>query len=364
MLVPVPPRGVGPYEILSVIGRGGVGTVYRARHRETGRPVAVKLLGPSPACDANAARRLAREFEALAELDHPNVVRVFEAGVAEGYSFLAMELVEGLDLRAWLSPVLDERPPEGLASTAAPGQKGFDLSALAGEPDTDSFFSGSVGAGGAEAIREFAALLEEPETDPPGRAAEPRAPGEPSRASPEEARPLSPQWLEALNRAARMARLVHAFRQVCDGLAYVHRAGLVHRDLKPSNIMVDDRRRVRLMDFGLVKLLAEPGLTLHGVVVGTYRYMAPEQARGEAVDARADLYSLGVILWELLAGRPPYPTSPSPSSFRAMLAEPVPSLPLVNPGVEPRLAAIAERLMEKDPGRRFQRAEDLIAALG
>jgi len=364
MLLVVPPRGVGPYEILSVIGRGGVGTVYRARHRESGRPVAVKLLGPAPACDANAARRLAREFEALSALDHPNVVRVLEAGVAEGYSFLAMELVEGLDLRAWLSPVLDERPPDGPASTPAPGDRGFDLEALAAEPDTDSFFSGSIGAGGVQAIREFAALLEEPETDPGMAAADLAAPGDLPARSPEEARPLSPHWLEALNRPARVSRLVHAVRQVCDGLAYVHRAGLVHRDLKPSNIMVDDRRRVRLMDFGLVKLLSEPGVTLHGVVVGTYRYMAPEQARGEPVDARADLYSLGVILWELLAGRPPYPAAASPPSFRAMLAAPVPPLAAANPGVDPRLAAIAERLLEKDPARRFQRAEDVTAALG
>src|SRR5512146_94427 len=117
--VSVPPHRVGPYEIVSVIGRGGIGTVYRGRHLETGALAAVKVLGPAPAVDASAARRLAREYEVLRSLDHPNVVRVYDAGVTDGYSYLAMELVEGLDLRTYLSPALDEptrlRPVQPLA---------------------------------------------------------------------------------------------------------------------------------------------------------------------------------------------------------------------------------------------------------
>ncbi|HEY7725822.1 MAG TPA: serine/threonine-protein kinase [Anaeromyxobacteraceae bacterium] len=348
----MPPRGIGPYEILSLIGRGGIGTVYRARHRETGRLVAVKLLGPPPACDASAARRLAREFEALARLDHPNVVRVHEAGVAEGYSFLSMELVEGLDLRAYLSPLLDEGAAPAPAESPPPGAELFGLEALAREPDTESFFTVSRGAPGPDAIRELAELLDEPETDPGAPAARRELPEGPGFA---EARAPSRQFLEALNRSARMGRLVHALRQVCDGLAYVHRSGLVHRDLKPSNVMVDDRRRVRIMDFGLVRLAdAAAGPE---AVVGTYRYMAPEQARGGPVDSRADLFSLGVILWELLAGRPP----PGPRGRPAPAPPPIAS---VNAGADARLAAVAGRLLERDPAHRFQRAEDVLEALG
>ena len=355
----MPPRGVGPYEILSLVGRGGVGTVYRARHRETGRLAAVKLLGPAPAADAASARRLAREFEALARLDHPNVVRVFEAGVVEGYSFLAMELVEGLDLRAWLSPVLDLSPAARAANDPAEPGPAFGLDALAMEPDTESFFSGSSGELGPEAVRSLAALVDEPETDP-GRAVL-HLPVAGAAAPAAGVRPPSEEWIAALNRPARIERLLHATRQVCDALAYVHAQGLVHRDLKPSNIMVDDGRRVRLMDFGLVKPLREERPGGRAAIVGTYRYMAPEQARGGPLDGRADLYALGVILWELLAGRPPFPAPAL--RMRHLGSAAAPPLRDANPGVDGRLVAVTERLLQRDPGRRFQRAEEVREAL-
>jgi len=355
----VPPRSIGPYQILSVVGRGGVGTVYRARHQLTGAAAAVKLLGPAPAADAAATRRLAREFEALARLDHPNVIRVFETGVADGYSFLAMELVEGLDLRSWLSPALDLAPaaPAAAGGTAA----AFGLEALALEADTESFFSGSTGGRGPAALRDFAALLDEPQTDP-GRLAgarpEPGRQRGPALATPA---PASAEYLAALNLPSRQQRLIHAVRQVCDALGYVHAQGLVHRDLKPSNIMVDDARRVRLMDFGLVKPAHEDRPGARMAVVGTYRYMAPEQARGGPVDGRADLYALGVVLWELAAGRPPFPVAGL--RMRHLGATPAPKLAEANPGADPRLCAITERLLQRDPGRRFQSAAEVQAAL-
>src|SRR6188472_297073 len=99
----MPPKVIGPYRVLETIGSGGVGTVYRASDRRTGETVALKLLSTGPALDPRAARRLAREFETLAELSHPNVVKVFDTGVYQGYPYLAMELVEGLTLRHYLS---------------------------------------------------------------------------------------------------------------------------------------------------------------------------------------------------------------------------------------------------------------------
>jgi len=326
--------------------------VYRARHRRDGRQAALKLLGPAPVVDPRAARRLAREFEVLEALDHPNVVRVFEAGVYEGYSYLAMELVEGLDLRAYLSPAIDE-PHRAVAT----------------DPSVFSQSGSASGSGppfdvGAAAIRSLASMMEEPETAPsefhPPVPAPPRAGAVAAPLA-----PLSAELQAALNNPRRLDRLVGALRQVLEALDYVHRRGLVHRDLKPSNIMVDDRRQARIMDFGLVKHPEEAmePLTGAGRVVGTYRYMSPEQAQGLLVDGRSDLYSLGVILYELLASSPPF-TSQDPSALwhEILHGEPTP-LARVNPGVEPRLAAIAERCLAKDPAARFASAREILAVL-
>ncbi len=344
------PHFIGPWELISVIGRGGVGVVYKSIHRTTRRLAALKLLGPAPLVDARAARRLAREFEVLRRLDHPNVVRVYEAGVHEGYSYLAMELVEGLDLRAFLSPAIDEprtlRPPSADASLLT-------VSGCFGDP----------GELGAEAIRALATMMEEPETAPDGI-----PPPPPERAGgirPTPRAPLSLDLAAALNRPRRMERLSAALRQVLAGLDYIHRHQLVHRDLKPSNIMVDDHRTARLMDFGLVKHDdgSEP-LTGAGRVVGTYRYMSPEQAQGHLVDSRSDLYSLGVILYELLSAAPPFTTSDPATLWQQILHDDPPPLASLNPGVDPALAAVAETCLAKLPEARYGSAAEVLRVLG
>jgi serine/threonine protein kinase len=353
--------------------------VYRARHLLDGGAAAVKLLGPAPAVDPTSARRLAREFEVLRALQHPNIVRVFDAGQSEGYSWLAMELVEGLDLRTYLaplagSPILEISSTHASGMAVEPGAAGvvFDMEAWLREPEThdevDALVARPPGAGVAE-IRAFADLMDEPETDDGSgswrRFADPPRAVDLAGGEEPEPEPPSAGLALQLNRPERMARLRSVLGEVLRALEFVHGRGFVHRDLKPSNIMVDDARRARIMDFGLVKQVVDSSsLTLSGRVVGTYRYMAPEQAAGRDVDHRADLWSMGVILYELLVGRPPFPSSAPAELWREITSlEPPPVLEL-NPGADRVLAAAAERLLRKDPSMRFQTASELRAATG
>ncbi|MHB8420732.1 MAG: serine/threonine-protein kinase [Myxococcales bacterium] len=389
----MPPKRIGPYRIEGTLGRGGIGTVYRAIDRRTNEPVALKLLSTGPALHPTAALRLAREFEALAEINHPNVVRVFDTGVHQGYPYLAMELVDGLDLKSWLSMDLSS-PEEGhetfrelitssqerlRESADAPWsdeiskpqvardslERPFGVDSLAAEPNTDTgafrLSTDSRGRGVA-AVRALAALADEPDTD------DVELPGDspalfPEGPPPQEPSPRGPS-IEQLNRPERIARLKDAVQQLCGAIAYIHGKGLVHRDLKPANVLVTEDRRVKLMDFGLAKFLAaETGVTDRRRIVGTYRYMAPEQAMGDPIDGRADLYSFGVMIYELLAGRPPYDArTPQELWQRVLEAEP-PPLGAANPDVDYTLARIAHRLLKKDPEDRFQTAEEIYEAL-
>src|SRR5574341_321803 len=361
----MPPRAIGPWVIQSVLGRGGVGTVYRARHSVTGQLAAVKVLGPAPVVDATAARRLAREYDVLRTLDHPNVVAVFETGVHEGWPWLAMELVEGLDLRTWLSPTLDDDEPLVRLDCAierdSPSASGPSVTAPTGDrfPSSSSEQEGL----GPDAVRALAQMLDEPDTQPERDFHVP-APHRDGGA-PCGWLPLPPEASAVLNRPGRIRRLKGALAQVLAALGYVHRRGLIHRDLKPTNIMVDDQRRARLMDFGLVKPLdaGEGTFTGTGKIVGTYRYMSPEQVQGKLVDERSDLYSLGVILYELLAARPPFMARDPAELWREIISERPPPLAAVNPEAEQLLAQVTDRLLEKEPQRRFRSADEVLAAL-
>ncbi len=402
----MPPKRIGPYQIEATLGRGGIGTVYRAHDRRTGEPVALKLLTTGPALHPTAALRLAREFETLASLSHPNVVRVFDTGVHEGYPYLAMELIDGLDLKAWLSVDLSSslggetfrelltssqeeigrmsiegfgepwseelsrpkgsipKPPEpGSAEALAP----FDVDRWASEPLTDEGFAASLSHGrgrGVAALRALAQLADEPDTD------DGEAPGEVPVLFPPEGPPSEiaaeppPPDLGALNRPERISRLKDAAQQLCQALAFIHARGLVHRDVKPANVLVTEDRRVKLMDFGLAKFLAaESAVTDVRRIVGTYRYMAPEQALAEQLDGRADLYSLGVMLYELLAGRPPYEARTAQELWQKVLETEPPPLGSLNPGVDYTLAVVVHRLLRKAPEDRFQTAEEIYDAL-
>jgi serine/threonine protein kinase len=248
-------------EILGVLGRGGMGVVYRARQRRLDRIVALKVLLPEVAAQPGFPERFEREARAMAALDHPNVVRVFDFGDRKGTYYLLMEHVEGTSLRA---------------------------------------------------------VIREGGLDP------------------------------------RIALSV--VRQICDALEYAHGRGVVHRDVKPENVLLEASGRVRIADFGLAKLArfdASGTLTRSGQVMGTVPYIAPEQVRTpQEVDHRADLYSLGVVFYEMLTGELPMGRFDRPSE---------------RVRVDVRLDDVVLRALERERDRRYQQASEIrtdVDALG
>ncbi|NQT88427.1 protein kinase, partial [bacterium] len=271
--MPAPPKKIGGYKVLGIIGRGGMGTVLKARQVSMDRLVALKVLPPRLAKDEAFVRRFVREARAAATLRHPHIVQGHDAGLADGTYYFAMEYVDG----------------EGLDALIA---------------------------------REG---------------------------------PLPPK------------RALEIMRQVVSALWAAHEAGIVHRDIKPSNLMLDSKGEVRVTDFGLAKRTdapadvatelaqgdAAPG---ESQALGTPAYVAPEVAEGKPADPRSDLYSLGATFFHLLAGRPPFEGKDLADILQKQINEPPPPLASVAPRVDPRLCAVIDRLLCKDPADRFPSA--------
>lgn len=251
----------GEYELVSVAGRGGMGVVYRARHVRLGREVALKMVASPVLAGEAAARRFRAEVEAMAALDHPHLMPVYECGEVDGQAFYTMKIVEGGHLSARLR---DKDWPQ------------------------------------AEKVR----LL------------------------------------------VKVARAVD----------YAHRHGVLHRDLKPANIMVDAAGEPYVSDFGLARRLeGDSSLTLSGAALGTPEYMAPEQAGGQSgrVSTAADIYSLGAILYEMLAGRPPFRGgTPLETMRQVMEQEPLPPSTVVRTA-DRDLETITLKCLAKEPSRRY-----------
>ena len=269
---------LGPYKILSPLGAGGMGEVYRARDTRLGRDVAIKVLPADWCSDPERLRRFEQEARATAALNHPNILAVFDVGQQDGSPYIVSELLEGESLRSRLR-----------------------------------------------------------------------------------AGPLS------------VRKAVEYGVQIIRGLAAAHDRGIFHRDLKPENIFVTRDGHVKILDFGLAKLtLPDPaamadlsaGPTLDsatrpGAVLGTLGYMSPEQLRGADCDARSDLFSFGVVLYEMLSGQLAFRGKTTADTISAVLREDPPDLTASGRDVPPILERIVRHCLEKDPAVRFQSARDV-----
>lgn len=386
----MPPKVIGPYRVLETLGSGGVGTVYRAIDRRTGEVAALKMLSTGPALEPRAARRLAREFETLQHMSHPNVVKVYDTGVFQGYPYLAMELIEGLTLRNYLALAEEDLASDAALARAialwreAPREKKgdgssssfgdspaeestsgvFNLASFGEEAPSEDFSDEESFDSGPESVRAWADLADEPDTNV-SVSQELSLPFDlPAAQERQIGVKLTEAEMERLNSPERIGRLKDAMLQLCEALSYIHGYGLIHRDLKPSNVMVDEDRTVRLMDFGLAKYISEDSaVTADGRLVGTFRYMAPEQILGEKLDNRTDLYSFGVILYELLSGRPPFEAKTPYELWQKVLETEAAPIGTINPECDRVLSRVAHRLIRKEPDDRLQTAEEVYEAL-
>lgn len=253
------------YELVRLLGQGGMASVYLAVQTSFGRPVALKVMSPLLLVQRDFAERFYSEARMVASLSHPNIVTVFDVGAHEQYHYLAMEYHTGGHL----------------------GEK-----------------------------------IEQGE--------------------------LTPQ------------RALEITRELALGLHHAHEHGIIHRDMKPDNIIFSKRDTPIITDFGIARnVYGDSQLTQIGSTVGTPKYMSPEQARGERVDGRADIYSLGVILYEMLTGRPPYSAQDTVSLAIKHCQEPIPMLD----GHVVRYQPLLDRLLAKDPAYRLQTGQAVADAI-
>lgn len=305
---------IGPYRLIEKIGEGGMGVVYRGVRQITGDLVAVKMvrtLSPKLLC------ALRDEVVALKKIDHPGVIQLLDEGLSDGVPWYAMELLEGVTLAR--------------------------------------FNRDLWGTDGLEPVRtrttESRTGLEKQQLDEPG----PQG-GQPSVT----ARPLSPDVLRDI---------FDLYRKICAALVHVHQRGMVHRDLKPSNVFLKVGLGPVLMDFGLASrasgAIGRETLmsSMSTARAGSAHYMSPEQIRGDVVDARADLYALGCMLYETLCGHPPFDQPSSPNVLAAHLDHAPAPLSRVVGDVPPMLDSLLARLLAKSPQDRLGYAEDVDAVL-
>ena len=309
------PEQLGDFRILREIGRGGMGVVYEAEQMLLRRRVALKVLPLAAILDTKSLQRFKNEAQAAAALRHPNIVTVHSVGIDRGIHFYAMDLVEGHSLAGIIDGLRAEQVDERKHQ--------------ANDPSSHSSWSEDT-ASVSSSVRRTNSI--------------------------------------AAISTHRSHRNVAFFRsvaqlgiQAADALEAAHRLGIVHRDIKPSNLLVDSEGKAWVTDFGLAMMEGNAHLTLSGSLIGTARYMSPEQAGGRraVLDHRTDIYSLGVTLYELLTLQPPFEGENHAALVR-QVADQIPTRPKkLNPTIPDDLETIVLKAMDKEADGRYESASDL-----
>jgi serine/threonine protein kinase len=347
-----PVRGVlGDYRIIREIGRGGMGVVYEAEQVSLGRPVALKVLPFAALMDEKAIQRFRNEARAAAVLEHPNIVPVHAVGTERGVHYYAMSLVHGLTL-AEVIKELKER----VATSDGSDKSRFSIRGIVSEISSRHPGDGRSKIGGFEPTLEHEAHEHElggqevePEQQSPGQAETGR-----------EAQAAISTRRSGLN-AEFFRNAAELGVQAAEALEYAHQHGIVHRDIKPGNLMIDASGKLWITDFGLARMESDAGITWSGDLLGTIRYMAPEQALAKraVVDHRVDVYSLGVSLYELLTLQPAYDGADREALLKQIAFEEPKAPRRLNRAVPRQLEVIVLKAMSKNPDERYGAAQDM-----
>ncbi|MCI0461121.1 MAG: protein kinase [Gemmataceae bacterium] len=341
----IQPEGLlGNYRIVRYVGRGGMGVVYEAVQVSLGRRVALKVLPFAAALDGKQLQRFKNEAQAAAQLHHQNIVPVYAVGCERGVHYYAMQFIDGQTLAALIGEL---RQLEG-RQAAEGGEPAGNKGSLAGEMVSGRWAPARPGAANLQVTGPYT----------------PASPEEP--AADTSRQPQGALSTENSTRSTRFFRTAASLGvQAAEALEHAHQLGVIHRDIKPANLLVDGRGKLWVTDFGLAQVRGDTRLTLTGDLVGTTRYMSPEQALGKrvAVDARTDLYSLGATLYELLTLEPACPGRDREEVLRQIaFEEPCPPRRL-NKAVPPELETIVLKTLAKNPAERYASAQELAEDL-